>query len=291
MVRSVSAAGAMDHELAQLLRDVDATADRAKVIKKKPSKRTPHGSASAATLITPVRPQQPPSLLPPLQMSAPVKRATAWTTPSGDAASAGAKTMAARVRVSEPNIPSDEDVALDVSPLLRSPTFSPRRTSRLGGTTLTTSLEFVDRDLSLNRSAAKAGKGSVVGQALNVTTAEAWLEDMLELVKPNISTRNGAPPDSSHGMERAMIDRSRLQVAGMDTAQVGRLYQLLFVHSFGMHQSLSVLLDQLAPEPKAEVAVCASPPHLPCSILSLLTTCCFSFARSDQLLAHARWDR
>ena len=54
----------------------------------------------------------------------------------------------------------------------RSPTYSPRRITRLQGTTLTTALEFVERDLALQRGSNQA----------NVSTAEAWLEDMLDLV-------------------------------------------------------------------------------------------------------------
>ena len=264
MVRSISAAGAVDHDLAQMLREVDSTAERARVVKKKQGVRS---SASASSLATPAKTaaqqqHRVDMLLPPLQLTAPVKKtAPAWSTPAGDMAN-GAKTVAARVRMAEPSPARVDDAALDVSQPLRSPTYSPRRTAKLAGTTLTSSLEFVERDLSLNRAAAKVGKGGSQGAgSANVTTAEAWLEDMLELIKLG-PVEGEIPSEASHGMERAMVDRTRLQAAGMDVAQVGRLYQLLFVHSFGMHQSISAVLEQLKPEAKAEVAV-RPPPRLP----------------------------
>ena len=47
--------------------------------------------------------------------------------------------------------------------------------------------------------------------------------------------------------------------AGTDEA-AGWLYQLLFVHSFGMHQSLSAVLEPLSVDARAQVAVRSPPP-------------------------------
>ena len=267
MVRSASVAAAGDHELAKLLREVDSTTDSAKPApstKKKKRGNSPRSKSMTQLLQTPAKiaPQQ----LPPLsniQRTAPPRRnKEAWNTPAGDAGAA--KTGGPRVRVAEPKrlVPGEDAAHEPYEPEPRSPTFSPRRTSKLAGTTLTSSLTFMERDLSLNRAAAQAGKAQVTGQATNVTTAEAWLEDMLELVK--IKAADGSDvPEAAHGMERASIDRKHLSAAGMDTASIGRLYQLLFVHSFGMHQSLSAVLEPLSEVARAQVAVSGRrrPPH------------------------------
>ena len=263
MARSASAAAAGDHELAVLLREVDSTTAAAKPApstKKKKLGSSPRSKSMSQLLQTPAKiaPQQ----LPPLsniQRTAPPRRnKEAWNTPASDGT---AKTGGPRVRVAEPKrLVPGEDAALEpYEPEPRSPTFSPRRTSKLAGTTLTSSLTFMERDLSLNRAAAQAGKAQVAGQATNVTTAEAWLEDMLELVKIKGADGSDAP-EAAHGMERASIDRRALLEVGMDTASIGRLYQLLFVHSFGMHQSLSAVLEPLSVDARAQVAVRSPPP-------------------------------
>ena len=132
--------------------------------------------------------------------------------------------------------------AQDRSPT-RSPEWSPRRTSRLQGTTLTTALSFVDRDLALQRAASGP----------NVSTAEAWLEDILELISVDGGDSIGSDP--VHGLTRAKISRQQLLADGLDSAQAAQLYQCLFVHSFGAHQAIEELLRPCGPMSRASVGV------------------------------------
>ena len=136
-------------------------------------------------------------------------------------------------------VPMLGDIERPASPM-RAPQWSPRRTTRLQGTTLTTALGLVERDLSLQR-----------GGGANVTTAEAWLEDMLEL----IAIDKGAPirSEAVHGLARAKMSRAQLAVDGLDSAQAGKLYRLMFVHSFGLHQAVEELLKGCTAEAKASV--------------------------------------
>ena len=94
----------------------------------------------------------------------------------------------------------------------RSPMWSPRRTTKLQGKALTTALGFVQRDLALQRSSS----------SVNVSTAEAWLEDMLELIEieGGVAARG---MEGAHGLRRARIDRRELAAAGLSPAQVARL--------------------------------------------------------------------
>ena len=126
----------------------------------------------------------------------------------------------------------------------REPQWSPRRTTRLQGTTLTTALTFVEKDLALRRSSAMAS-------GANVSTAEAWLEDMLELVTIEGGQKGGSP--SLHGLTRAKMSRQQLYAEGLDASQAAQLYTCLFVHSFGVHQSMKDLLRPCNANARAKV--------------------------------------
>ena len=89
---------------------------------------------------------------------------------------------------------------------------------KLQGTTLTTALGFVEKDLALQR--AKGHVGRAPGGA-NVSTAEAWLEDMLELIVVD----GGEPVASAaeKGLTRARIDQNQLYADGLDANQAAQL--------------------------------------------------------------------
>lgn len=158
---------------------------------------------------------------------------------------------------------------------------SPPRGAAIASTTLGTPMHRADRDMSLGRATTVTPKPR--GQLNSGGTVEGWLDDMLRLVrvKASESSEGGGSLD---GLKRAGIDRKTLFEAGLDGTAIGRFYQLLFVHSFGMHTSLSELLECLPEGERAQVAVRADqsarnpqqPPssavsELPGASLALLT--------------------
>ncbi|KAL1503735.1 hypothetical protein AB1Y20_012206 [Prymnesium parvum] len=238
-------------ELAELLGQVDASAALAPPLS--PSRRGKMGlslSRSAGELLK-SPPRLPGAPLPPLSSPGPHKRASAAPRLHGGSE------RARRSPLHEPHrADGDEDAARHLfgrkpSPRPRvppSPTRSPPR-AKLAGTTLTSSLYFVERDLSLQRARAQSGRAS----SAITSTVEEWLRDVLELVK--LKANDGADvSDEIRGLQQASLDRKALRDAGLEEGAIGRLYQLLFVHSFGMHQSLSALLEPLPNKAKAEVA-------------------------------------
>ena len=89
---------------------------------------------------------------------------------------------------------------------------------------------------------------------MNVSTAEAWLEDMLELIEieGGVAARG---MEGAHGLRRARIDRRELAAAGLSPAQVARLYLSLFVHSFGAHQAIESALRGCSAVSRATLGV------------------------------------
>ena len=203
------------------------------------------GSRSAAQIST-IR-KQPGSAAAFPTLSTPATKQGAWAhTPGTVTFAVDATVSSAPPPPPPPGLDAQPKASVD-SPQLsptRSPQWSPRRTTRLQGTTLTTALTFVERDLALRRSSAMA-------TGANVSTAEAWLEDMLELVTIDGGQKGGSAP--LHGLTRAKMSRQQLYAEGLDASQAAQLYTCLFVHSFGVHQSMKDLLRPCTANARAKV--------------------------------------
>lgn len=91
------------------------------------------------------------------------------------------------------------------------------------------------------------------GTGATVPVAEAWLEDMLDLI--HVREADGSMPSGGerNGLSRAKLDRQSLLSEGLTPEQVARLHQTLFVHSFGVHEQLEALLRTCRPQARATV--------------------------------------
>lgn len=89
----------------------------------------------------------------------------------------------------------------------------------------------------------------------NAPAAESWLDDMLDLIYIREEDSDSVPSlGAGGGLIRARLDRAHLRAQGLSTDQVAQLHQSLFVHTFGLHQSLEVLLKLLRPQAQAVVS-------------------------------------
>lgn len=89
----------------------------------------------------------------------------------------------------------------------------------------------------------------------SVPAAESWLDDMLDLMQVRGEDDSSMPsPGAGGGLTRARLDRAHLQEQGLSAEQVAQLHQSLFVHTFGLHQSLEALLKFCHPKAQAIVS-------------------------------------
>ncbi|KAL3898252.1 MAG: hypothetical protein SGPRY_012882, partial [Prymnesium sp.] len=221
-------------ELGALLAQVDLSASLAQPLlaQRKPCRPLPF-SHSTPTL----HESRTAALLPPLPSPSARRE---------EAESPRPKAVHSRVFERQRLVLSDETSA-EANEKARSNNYSPMRGGGRRGS-ISAALYFESKDLSLTRAA----------HSPHATPAEAWLEDVLELVRMREDRKGGRREERRegvHGLERMGIGRRSLQEAGMEGAAIGRLFQLLFVHSFGMHQSLSTVLETLSMEAKGRVAV------------------------------------
>ena len=171
------------------------------------------------------------------------------TTPPGRPTAAAAS-MPPFQRASSPPLALESPTTVMAHAQHRSPMWSPRRTAKLQGTSLTTALGFVQQDLALRRASSAA----------NISTAEAWLEDMLQLIEIEKHEGAGEPSDGgggahAHGLRRARLDKQQLSAEGLSPAQVAKLHLTLFTHSFGAHHALEEMLRESTVAPAAKAAV------------------------------------